>query len=180
MILRAKHWQIFLILLAPHFLSWYTTDVTIDRLLGFLSVFLLVAWLILQSNELLALRPKQEGYSGTWLLIDGFLVLASWGYSTISEDPDFYLSTTSWHMNGTGGWLFLYVLFAYMHVHWFPASLLQTVETGQRPDALKAVQWFLLYFFWPVGVWFIQPRLNKLSEEAEWERKAIEKLGAEQ
>lgn len=179
MMLRAKHWQIFLLLLTPHFLSWYTTDTTTDRMLGLLSVFLLIAWLVMQSNELLALRPKQEGYSSVWLLADAFLVLAAWGYSVVSEDQDFYLSTTSWHVNGTAGWLFLYVLFAYLHVHWFPASLLQTVEKGQRPDTRKTVLWFLLYFFWPVGVWFIQPRLNRLLEEAEWEKKALEELGTE-
>ena len=179
MILRAKHWQIFLLLLAPHFLSWYIRDPTIDSLLGFLSALMLVAWLASQSNELLSLRPRQDGYSGTWLLIDAFLVLGAWSYSVISEDPNFHISTTGWHAEGISGWFFFYVLFAYLHVHWFPASLMHTVETGHRPDARKTVQWFLLYFFWPVGVWFIQPRLNKLLEESEWAKKAIEKLGTE-
>ncbi|MET4108857.1 hypothetical protein [Hymenobacter sp. UYP22] len=179
LVLRAKHWQVFLLLLGPHFLSWYTTDSITDRVLGFLCAFTLLSWLVLQSSELLALRPKQDGYSNTWLLIDGFLVLAAWGYSAISEDPNFYISTTGWRVNGTVGWLFLYVIFAYLHVHWFAASLLQAVETGQRPDTRKTVLWFLMYFFWPFGVWFIQPRLNKLLEEAEWEKKALEELGTE-
>ncbi|MBT2557824.1 hypothetical protein J7E24_08505 [Hymenobacter sp. ISL-91] len=174
MVLRAKHWQVFLLLLAPHFLSWYTRDTITDSLLGYLCALSLVAWLVLQSNQLLALRPMHDGYSSTWLLVDSFLVLGAWGYSVISEDPDFHISTTSWHVEGVSGWFFFYVVFAYLHVHWFPASLLHAVETGHRPDALKTVQWFLLYFFWPVGVWFIQPRLNKLLEKAELDKQATD------
>lgn len=176
LILRAKHWQIFLLLFAPHLASWYVQDATVDAFLNLLSIFILTIWLILQVNELSSLRPSQAGYNINWFLMNAFLVLSAWAYSVIMEDPSFYISTTSWHAEGVRGWVFLYVAFAYLHMHWFPASLLYTTEHGQRPDFSQTVKWFLLYFFWPIGVWFIQPRLNKLQEEIEWEREALSKL----
>ncbi|UPL49516.1 hypothetical protein [Hymenobacter sublimis] len=179
-VLRAKHWQVFLCLLIPHFLSWYTEDLFLDSVLDFLGAFSLIVWLILQSNELMQLRPKQEGYNMNWFLFNAFLVLGAWGYSVATEDPHFHISTTSWHADGVGGLIFFYVAFAYLHMHWFPGSLLYASQTGRRPDAAQAIKGFLLCFFWPVGVWFIQPRLNKLWEEKQWEERALRRIGADE
>lgn len=176
--LRAKHWQVFLFLLAPHFASWYTTDQYADRVLGLISVFFLLSWVTLQVNALSQLRANLAGYNISWFLINVFVVLTVWLYSCITEDPDFYLSSTKWHAEGLGGWVFFYLVFAYLHTHWFPGSMLKATETGKRPDAGQGLKEFLLYFFWPIGVWLIQPRLNKLWEEQQWKQRAIQELGA--
>ncbi|GGG47047.1 hypothetical protein [Hymenobacter glacieicola] len=179
-VLRAKHWQVFMFLLVPHFLSWYTEDGFLSGILGFLCAFCLITWLILQSNELMRLRPEQDGYNMNWFLVDAFLMLSAYGYSTATEDPHFHISGTNWHADGVGGFVFLYVVFAYLHIHWFPGSLLYASQTGRRPDAAQAVKGFLLCFFWPIGVWFIQPRLNKLWEEKQWEERAVRQIGTDE
>ncbi|MCB2378929.1 hypothetical protein LGH70_15115 [Hymenobacter sp. BT635] len=178
-ILRAKHWQVFLLLLAPHVASWYTTSPFTDRILDLVSVFVLMAWVVLQVNALNQLRANLEGYSVTWFLINVFVVLTAWSYSSISEDPDFYISGTKWQVSGMGSLAFLYIVFAYLHVHWFPGSMLKATETGERTDASQGLKAFLLYFFWPIGVWLIQPRLNKLWEEQQWSQRAIQNLGTD-
>jgi glucose-6-phosphate-specific signal transduction histidine kinase len=177
-VLRAKHWQVFLFLLAPHFASWYVTDETTDAVLSLLSIFFLIAWLALQGVALDNSFTIPAGYNTEKFLINSAVVLIACGYSAIVEDPQFYVSISSWHASGIKFWPFLYVVYAYLHVHWFPASLAIATETGHQPNARQGLIRFLLYFFWPIGVWFVQPRLNKLWQEKQWERSALQKIGA--
>ncbi|PJJ48834.1 hypothetical protein CLV45_4547 [Hymenobacter chitinivorans DSM 11115] len=139
-----------------------------------------MTWVVLQVNALSQLRANRAGYSVSWFLTSVFVVLTAWSYSSISEDPDFYISSTKWHGEGLGGWLFFFTAFAFLHAHWFPGSMLKATETGSRPDVSQGVKEFLLYFFWPVGVWFIQPRLNKIWEEHRWAQQALQRLGTDE
>jgi hypothetical protein len=175
--LRAKHWQVFLFLLVPHVASWYTTDYFTDRILGLVSLFCLLTWLVSQVVLVSQLRSDLSGYNVNWFLINAFVLFTAWAYSAISEDPDFYISTNHWKVTGPITFIFFYCVFAYLHIHWFPASLLKATETGLRPDIGQGIVGFFLCFFWPIGIWVMQPRLNKLWEAKQWEQQTIQRLG---
>lgn len=177
-VLQAKNWQVFLCLLAPRFASWFIADNDVNTALTFVSVLVVLLWLTLLVSALSRIQHDIRGYSYNFLLINVFLVLTAFGYSAVADDPDFQLSTTSFKASGIGSLIILYIFFAYMHAHWFPASLLIAKETGNRPDISQAILPFLALFFWPIGVWFIQPRLNKLWDDKQWEKQAIARLGS--
>ena len=176
--LRAKHWQLFIFLLAPHLASWYVVDADAETALNFAGIFLLILWLAMLVSALSRIKPNISGYNYNWFLIDVFVVLAAFGYGAVANNPEFYITTTSLYANGTGGILMLYVVFGYLHTHWFPASLLLAKETNRRPDSLQTTGLFLAFFFWPIGIWFVQPRVNKLWDEEQWQQRAVSKLGA--
>lgn len=164
-ILKAKPWQVFLVLLAPYFASWYVTDAVISAGLVVLGAVLLVGWLVMVGNALLSIGPPIEGYFPTWFFFNSLVVVAALVYSFLTQNPDFLLTGLSFHANGFWTLLMIYTVLAYLQLHWFPASLLIAKEQGQRPDFSQVIGWFLLLFFWPIGVWFFQDRLNTFAKK---------------
>jgi hypothetical protein len=77
------------------------------------------------------------------------------------------------HSSFNPGWMGLIVpihlfsMFCIFYCLYFNAKSLKAVE-WQRPVTFSdfAGEFFLIWFF-PVGIWIIQPRINKLFEEAE-------------
>lgn len=178
-ILRAKHWQVFLVVSLSHIVSWFVRDEAVVDGLDFAGTLVLVVWLILQVQAFASLRPLPAGYNLLWFFFNSAVVLIAQGYSSVAEDPNFSVSGTHWHAEGLPAFFFFYVVFAHLHIRWFTASLLSATETGRSPDIGKGALGFFLYLFWPIGVWFTQPRLNKLWEEKEWQQQALEKVGRE-
>jgi len=61
--------------------------------------------------------------------------------------------------------LHLFAVFCMFSNLYFVAEGLVTAETGARPSFLDCLGPFLLLFFAIIGVWFIQPRINRLYAE---------------
>jgi hypothetical protein len=55
----------------------------------------------------------------------------------------------------------LYGLGAFLQIIDHVAILIRTNEQKEL-DSYKQRAEFLLLFFWPVGIWFLQPRINKI------------------
>ncbi|MCC3160003.1 hypothetical protein LJ737_22390 [Hymenobacter sp. 15J16-1T3B] len=164
-ILHLKPWQVFLVLLAPYFASWYVTDEVVSTALCALGALLLVSWLVLVSHTLLQLGRALPGYAPVWVRTNALIVAAVVIYSFVASNPSFLITATSVHADGLWALLMSYVLFAYLHLHWFPASLLVAKEQRQRPDVSQVLGAFLLLIFWPIGVWVIQDRINVLAKK---------------
>jgi hypothetical protein len=63
--------------------------------------------------------------------------------------------------------LHLFSMFCIFYCLYFNAKSLKSVEL-QKPVTFNdfAGEFFLIWFF-PVGIWFLQPRINKLFEETQ-------------
>ncbi|QNH62803.1 hypothetical protein [Hymenobacter sediminicola] len=179
-ILRTKPWQIFLCLLVPRVASWTVEDGIIDSILSFASLFLWVAWIALLVSSLSRIRADVLGYNFTWFLTNVFVVLLALAYASFANDSEFQFSSISFQVAGIAMLPGLYAGFAYIHLHWFTASLLLAKEHGRRPDFSQAFVSFLALWFWPLGVWFVQEKANKIGDEDFWARRAVGDLGAEQ
>lgn len=175
--LRAKSWQIFLLLFVPRLTTWYVRDEDLETALRLVAVFMLAMWLAFLVSALSRLKPDVSGYNYNWFLIDFVVILAAFSYSSITADPDFQISTSKFRADGLGAILMLYVVFAYLHIHWFAASLLTAKATGRRPDAGQTIGLFLGFFFWPIGIWLIQSKANKLWADKQWEQRAVAEMG---
>lgn len=161
-ILKAKAWQIFLILLASYFISWFIRDEDVSGLLKLLGFCVFCIWLALIGNTLNQLDKTKDKPSSTWFIINVVLTMAAPVVSYTLSDPDFVITPTSF--NAKDFWVIpvLYLVVAYVQVHWFAASSIVAREQGQKPEFSQVLGTAILLFLWPIGVWFIQPRLNRI------------------
>ncbi|TVT37956.1 hypothetical protein FNT36_22650 [Hymenobacter setariae] len=156
LLLKAKHWQVFIFLVAIYFISTYCKDNSLASVAVF-SILLVgyIGWYALLGNSLYMYLPKKIECNSTWFLVDAFLLIAFYGTIMILFDGNL-------QVNGVVAIPFFYLFFAIAHLFWFPAVLLISIESGSRPVFSQYAGTMLQLFFWPIGIWFIQPRINKI------------------
>lgn len=119
-------------------------------------------------NALAPLLPRDADYNLTWFLIDIALVTAVCASSVIIMDNRTY------HAEGLEALPSFYLMFAMMHAPWFLAVSLVAVEKKRASEFGFYFGTLLLFLFWPLGLWFVQPRLNKVYEQRKRENQAME------
>ncbi|TSJ40180.1 hypothetical protein [Fluviicola chungangensis] len=62
--------------------------------------------------------------------------------------------------------LHLFSIFCILHTIYFSAKVVKCVEMQTNARFSNFVGDFFLIWFFPVGVWFLQPRINALAEKA--------------
>jgi len=156
LLLKAKHWQVFMFLTAIYFISTYCTDNSLISVSVF-SVLLVgyIGWYVLLGNTLYKYLPRKIEYSITWFLLDALLLIFVYGVTMILFNGDL-------RVDGLAAIPFLYLFFAITHLFWLPAALLVSIESKSKPGFSQYAGTMLQLFFWPIGIWFIQPRLNKI------------------
>jgi hypothetical protein len=61
--------------------------------------------------------------------------------------------------------LSLFGMFCLLYIFYFVSKNLVLAETGEPASFSEYAGLFLLFCFFPIGVWVIQPRINRLYEE---------------
>ncbi len=156
--LALKHWQVFLILLIGIVLSNFTIyedqfSTIIIRVFGFVIYSL---WPIIVGNELNQLLPKRVTVNFNFFLINVFICLGTLATILMLSDGE------GMTFSGVYALPFFYVFYAYLYCLAFPAKLLNSIETGKEVSLGKYIGDFFLIVFLPIGIWFLQPRINKI------------------
>lgn len=155
-ILKAKHWVVFMLFLLGYILTSFTgLDIILRGCILIAGIVLYVGWYILLGNALHGYLPRKAYYSLTWFLIDGFLIIVTYASAIILFDG--IMEAT-----GFASLLGLYLFFAIGHLFWFPAATLVAIEIGREPEFNEYGGTLLQLIVWPIGIWFIQPRLNRI------------------
>ncbi len=88
-----------------------------------------------------------------------FHVFSSFDTKTLESNP-FYMMK-----------LFLIVLplqlfnvFCVVYINYFAAKTLKSIELGRRAIFSEYIGEFFLIWFYPIGVWILQPRINRIME----------------
>lgn len=165
-ILRLKHWQLFLLtiglpILANIFgVSGQGQTGTIDIIIGSVTVSGVFGWIWSIANELHKKLPDGERFK-LWIFRISFFVALTiliWVFWTTEKNTmtDNELPIILLCVPIYLGLMIFVVLFA--------AKTLKTVELG-RPTNINeyGAEAFLIWMI-PIGVWFIQPRLNELTD----------------
>ncbi|KAA9325583.1 hypothetical protein F0P96_19850 [Hymenobacter busanensis] len=121
-----------------------------------IGIILYLGWFVVLGQTLAKFLPRQANYSLNWFLIDVFIVLAAFCAVAILTDNH------SYQAEGLAAIPVFYLFFAVGHVFWFPAVTLVAIEKQRKPEFGFYFGTLLLMLFWPIGVWFIQPRLNRI------------------
>ena len=164
-LLKLKHWQLFPLLILTLFISnftWVGFELlnTLLTLTGFL---IYMIWYFVIGMELTEYLPNKIVLGRTIFIINGFVLLVSTMVLVIFFDGSY--STNSF----IGFVWIVYLIYAIFQFFMFPAKVLKTIEL-KREATLGDYLWcFLLMIFWPAGVWWIQPKLNRIIKEVKAE-----------
>jgi hypothetical protein len=160
-ILKMKSWQVFLLFACCYLESQIFVDNTfISGCLFILTAAIYIGWYAILGNTLYRYLPRGVLYSLSWFLIDSFFLLASIGVVLIFFDGNL-------QVNGLAALPGFYFFFALVHLIWFPAVVMVAIEHKKQPDFSQYAGTMLQLFFWPLGIWFIQPRLNRIQVSIE-------------
>ena len=143
--LRLPSWVVFLILVAPFFMMHITP------LSSVIAAFVLSAWLFACFISLKNKIPKEVKIGPAWFLARLIYAIA-------------YMATLEIFFNGkVAAFLTPFHIIAVISIFSCLFSVAQTLviceeKSKQRFD--KYIGTFLLFLFYPIGVWFIHPRVK--------------------
>jgi len=162
-ILKLKHWQIFLIFCLGSLTSNFTleNEEFVTAVINAFGLIIYFFWYFSVGLELTEYLPPRIELPKTLFIINAFLLLLSFSVILILFDGSF---------TGTGLLSFLwigYLTFAMFQFMLFPSKTLKTIEPGQEATFGQYVGYFFLMIFWPIGIWFIQPKINKIIKAAD-------------
>lgn len=190
--LKAKHWQLGLVLIAPVILVQILTLGTslfhieegtnidpnpisylliIILLVTLLLTFVLLGWfwsisIGLQSKLPKHLKMKTKAfkifnlYTGVYTgLLCSFLIIApmsEWMMELFQENLKYFFLIIPLH---------LFAMFCIIYCMYFSGKTLKTVELQREAHRYEYYVEILLFWFSFIGVWIIQPRVNKLVNQ---------------
>jgi hypothetical protein len=112
-------------------------------------------------HELQNYLPKKIELNYTFFMINGFiLILGLVGGAIIAGGEEI-------HFNGIAAIPFFYLFFALFYYFSFPGRTMRTIENGKETGLSESIGDFFLTFFLPLGIWFLQPRINRIIEAEE-------------
>lgn len=167
LLLTLKHWQLFLIFVLPMVI---TTDSFISRAIQFIWFLLLLAWIYLIGTTAYEKLQDKGGikiyyFKANFVFIIGYLLAVRYVFNgegyTITEQNYKDFGSAVWVMLP----LHLYLMWSLIYAYYFAAKML-TSYLQQRVAGFDSYFTYMLgLWFFPVGVWYIQPKVNLLNQE---------------
>lgn len=192
LILNLKHWQTFLILYSlPIALAIFSfvllffplrTDEEIEKfillalnvsILSIISPFIQMSWNWIMTKACLDKLPqevklKSLGYYICFFLLfitlgltAAFLII---GYQVNDTGIEFIEALLEIEVFLTLIPLQIISILSSIYMFSFQAKVLKSVETQKEALFSNYINEFFFFLFFPIGIWFIQPRLNKLVQ----------------
>ena len=160
-ILKLKHWQAFLILIFGLFLNNFAIEdnQTLTTILSLIGGLIYFSWPIFIGYALYQFLPTRIELSYNLFLFNSFIYLISYSAVTIISD------TEGMKFDGLAALPGFYVFYALLQSNMFPARVLKSIERERKVDIGECFGSFFLIIVLPIGIWFLQPRLNKVVEE---------------
>lgn len=158
-ILKLKHWQVFLILLLASITSNFelVDHESFNMAINTFGVIIYFLWYFAVGLELTEHLPPKIELGRTMFIINAFVLTLSMLILIIVFDGEF-------SSNGFFGFVWVvYLMYAVVQFMFFPSRALKSVEQGSEATFGQYFRYFLLTIFWPIGIWWIQPKLNRIG-----------------
>lgn len=156
-ILRLKHWQSFLIFLFASLLSNFVLEdfdllnLTVNTI-GFILYFF---WYFAVGYELSDIASIK--LNKTLFTFNAFFVIASLLMIFLFFDKNY-------SSNSFLGFIWVtYFMYALIYLFTYPVRLIKSIELDKKARFGQYLGLLLLSIFWPIGIWWIQPKLNKIN-----------------
>jgi hypothetical protein len=157
-LLTAKHWQIFILLIIGLIVGNFSVEnePTITALLTTVGIFIYAIYPLAVGHFLQDYLPKKVELNHNLFLINVFIWIAVYSIIMILSDGQ------GMTFNGLIALPFFYVFYAFLHSIVFPAKTLKSIELGKKASFGEYLGDFFLIVFLPIGIWFLQPRINRI------------------
>lgn len=157
-ILKAKHYQLFMIPIVGLFISNFTItgEPTFSALLSIIGFWILMAYPFLIGYSLQSYIPKNVSLNNNLFQINVLIIIAVYSVIMILSDGE------GMSFSGLEAIPFFYVFYAFLHSLSFPAQTVKTIELGRKAKLGDYLGDFFLIVFLPIGIWFLQPRINRI------------------
>ena len=124
-----------------------------------LGVLIYFSWHFAVGLELYEYLPKRIYLSKTLFIINGIALILSMLILFVVFDGHF-------SSNDALGLLWvLYIMFAILQFFLFLGKVLKTIEIQKKAVFGDYFLYFIMLVIWPIGIWWIQPRLNGVVEK---------------
>ena len=153
--LRLKHWQVFSIWIAGLIFFKLLKSTSLEFLGFTLYTCLLISW-IFSIGKILnerSARPIENYRENVWVIIYGISIMVF--YSCVLNDVSSFLMVS----------VLLPGIISFIKVVNFSAKVLKQTETGQPAEFKSYILDFFLIMYMIIGLWTLQPRLNKMVSE---------------
>jgi hypothetical protein len=165
--LKIKAWQLFILvflpMLAPMFLSPMSSNHEVAfGVTTFIWMLVLVGWMYsvgAEANQRLpeTLRKNMAIYRlGYGVTIFYCLLLLFVGFPPTEQSVDGQVTMPAWFVP-----LHLASMFGMFYGLWFTAKQFMTHQKGESVSFFEYSGPFFLFWFAPIGVWFLQPKINR-------------------
>ena len=166
-ILSAKHWQVFLIPYGVQFVAPFLVGasqnlqpflVKIELSLVFTLIASLFWWLWSVANTLQqfiepSMRVSTRLFKVTFILPIIYLVIATIYFAKIGTMP----------LNDPGIMIpHVISICCFLYVIGFAAKIIKLAETNRHVSLSDYFGEIFLIFFFPIGIWLLQPRINRI------------------
>jgi hypothetical protein len=162
-ILQLKHWQVFIILMLPFF---FRSSSTIGAIISMLWCVLWIAWIMIIGVAAYNKLPTKYPISKSYFEVSGIFVIGYFVIIAIVFDGSYSINEGNYkHYGDSTYWilpLHFYLIWSILYVFYFAAKMLISATEGKALGFERAFPYFVAFWFFPVGVWFIQPKAQNL------------------
>lgn len=115
-------------------------------------------WPLLVGHGLYQIAPDNINLNYNFFVLNSFVWLTTWIFIMIVSNGQ------GMEFDGIAALPGFYLFYALLYCMSFPARILKSIEKGKRADFGEYISDFFLVVFLPIGIWFLQPRVNKVTQ----------------
>lgn len=158
-VFNAKPWRIFLVLFTPSFIGAFTSG-AVDTIFYILSAMLIYSWMLILGTGLTPTNERRSTKYVLFIVAIGLMISATIA-AKITVAIGYFARLDSYAgviiVVGVITFILLAIICGYV------ARKLLIAEKGNDVGVGNYIGEAFLIFFWPVGIWVIQPRLNNIA-----------------
>lgn len=155
LIINSKHWQVLAVILFPHLIN-QLVDGFMSVVCSILGLFFYLFWLLIITT---AIKDRQ-GINSSFFIINVFYVFSYYSIMNILFEPNSGFALSG--LPAIGG---IYFILAFLYIIAYTAKTIIGAETrNSNPQLTSAIYECILIILYPIGVWLIQPRINRLYD----------------
>ncbi|HMG93187.1 MAG TPA: hypothetical protein VK589_24190 [Chryseolinea sp.] len=163
-VFKAKHWEIFVTLISLSLIESIVETIlpVVGMILDVISTTVILGWILVLGYGLARLR-KDQGSTRFWVFIGTGIQLI---IATTLSKLIITIKELEFTIEGNLPELLILLVYSLMStaiIFSYPAKTLKLLETKEDIDINDYFGDIIRLLFWPIGIWTIQPRINKIA-----------------
>lgn len=166
-ILKIKHWQIFLLLFPFMIMASIEFGENSGNLylINLAGIIIILLWSFILTDELIKIVSKEFNLKTNFYYFNAILTLVTIiSISIIYEGEEAEFS-------GIYALIGMYIFYAYLQSFGFAGRIIKSMELNRKSKKRESIGYFFLLALFPIGIWFLQPKINKLNQKIMNEKK---------